>query len=170
MNLNDEIIYNILLNSNIHDIRNLCQSNIQFKNICHDKHFWVDKFNHDNLIYIENDNFIDAYITAIAYKLITFIKNKNDLFQELYINIPSNIIKKIDDDNYLWILNIYRRYVKGYNIPLKITYSTLNNLWFIVMHSNTKIVDENLVIKYLKSMIYINSDIKYGRISYLNYI
>lgn len=164
--MNDEIIYNILLNSNIHDIRNLCQSNIQFKNICHDKHFWIDKFNHDNLIYIENDNFIDDYITAVAYKLITFIKNKNDLFQDLYINIPSSILKKIDDDIYLWILNIIRRFVKGDNIPIKITYSTLNNLWFIVVHGNTKIIDENLVIKYLKSMIYINSIIYLNKVKY----
>lgn len=125
----NDMIYEILLNCNIHDIINLCQIK-EFHHICHDEHFWINKFSHDHLNYVFKNNFIDSYITAMVHQLITMIKNQNDLFQDLYIK------------------------------NVKITYTTLTDIWYIT-DKMPKMIEEYEVLNYLKKIIYMHGNIKY---------
>lgn len=42
-------MYNVLLQSDSRTIQSLCQSNKIANTICHDKHFWMDKFSQEHL-------------------------------------------------------------------------------------------------------------------------
>ena len=47
--LNDDILYNILLQTNINDIKSVCLSNKVYNTICKDINFWKYKFIQDGL-------------------------------------------------------------------------------------------------------------------------
>src|ERR1700761_3651300 len=47
--LNDDCIFNILLNMDIDDIQNFCLVNKNHYDICYDEHFWKEKLKHDDL-------------------------------------------------------------------------------------------------------------------------
>lgn len=101
--MNDEIRFQILLNADIHDIINLCEIDKSFNKICHDKHFWVEKYNIDDLQFIKSG--IDAYLNAKIDKLIFNTKKKDN-----EINLPPKIIySKIND---LWFVRIQNKIPK----------------------------------------------------------
>ena len=66
--------YNILLNAHIDDISSLCETHRIFNDICHDKRFWFDRFEHDQLPMIEMKNnvtnWIEEYETIRIYNQI----------------------------------------------------------------------------------------------------
>ncbi len=45
----DDIIYNLMLNSDFKTLLNLCQTNKIANHYCKDKHFWGDKLKHEKL-------------------------------------------------------------------------------------------------------------------------
>lgn len=47
--MNEDILFNILLQSNINNIKNYCLLSTISKNICNDKNFWLTKFKIDNI-------------------------------------------------------------------------------------------------------------------------
>lgn len=190
MNLTEEVIYDILMNSDIHDIINLCGVNTQFNKICHDKHFWVNKFNHDQLpvkggssipvksgsliSFDVKEDWIDAYITAMVTKLINYMKNQNIIYQNLTFEIP--LIKLLMLDPVTFSLVKDDLFITKTDEKIKLSYNKLQDSWFLTQPSKfPKYIDNTLAIAYLKTMIYLNKDIKYsveGRLaqSYKNLI
>ena len=181
MNLTEEVIYDILMNSNIHDIINLCGVNTQFNKICHDKHFWVNKFSHDHLsvkdgssISLVKEDWIDAYINAMVIKLINYMKNQNIIYQNLTFEIP--LIKLLMLDPVTFSLVKDDLFITKTDEKIKLSYNKLQDSWFLTQPSKfPKYIDNTLAIAYLKTMIYLNKDIKYsveGRLnqSYKNLI
>ena len=67
----EDIWYNILLNGDLKNILYLSSLNTISRKIYQNKHFWISKYKHDDLPYLENypDHFID-------YKKIKFAKDK----------------------------------------------------------------------------------------------
>lgn len=64
--MDDVILYNFLLNTDIDDIKNLLLLNKQFYNLCQDVYFWKEKFKNDNLTILQyapsgSKKWIDEY-------------------------------------------------------------------------------------------------------------
>lgn len=91
----DETLYEILLNTDINDLQSFCQSNNKINKLCYTKHFIEEKFNmlpfniyrpiqhtFNNLLYIN-------YLAHVAYKLIKFMMNEQDIV--FYNNPNANI-------------------------------------------------------------------------------
>src|SRR5437868_1962782 len=47
--------YDLLLASTIDAIQSMCQTNKSIQSTCYDKHFWIQKFEHDHLPLYRND-------------------------------------------------------------------------------------------------------------------
>ena len=62
--------YVVLLNLDINQLENLCQTNLQFNQFCHDPLFWVEKMEHDQL-YIPTINLLEV---KTLLKVIKFYK------------------------------------------------------------------------------------------------
>ena len=78
---NDDILFNIMLNSDLKSIGNLCTTNIVASKYCKDNNFWRNKYFYDNLpLYNKNIiNWHDEYImvyTALRNAINTLIINK----------------------------------------------------------------------------------------------
>ena len=161
MNLNEEVVNEILMNSNIHDIINLCSTSNQFNNICQDKHFWVNKFKKDNLILIQTHNWIDSYITAMVNKFIDYIKNQPYLTQNVTFKIPLDKLLEIDPKTFAFVKDDL--FTTKTEEKITLSYNRVNDLWFVMIKGSLpKIIDDHLVISYLKNMIYMNINIKYN--------
>lgn len=50
--MNIDELYSILLNTDINNIKYFYKINKYTMKILHDKHFWINKFHHDNLPYL----------------------------------------------------------------------------------------------------------------------
>ena len=53
--ISDDILYSMMLNSDITTIKKICLTNKSAVRICNNIYFWKDKFNHDNLPLLFND-------------------------------------------------------------------------------------------------------------------
>ena len=47
----DDLLYQILLQTDIHDMENMCMINKNALKICYNQHFWIEKLNKDNISY-----------------------------------------------------------------------------------------------------------------------
>lgn len=71
---NDIIQSNIMMQMDIEQLSNYCQSNDAINKLCHSKTFWTQKFNHDNVNrYADNDT---NYASDIMNKVDKILKNK----------------------------------------------------------------------------------------------
>lgn len=170
MNISDEVIFDILLNSNIHDIKNLCQTDNQFNRLCHDKHFWIIKFNQDQLPFTDGPNYIDVYINAMVNKLVFYIKNQP--FQYIHFTIPLTILIEIDPKTFSLVKEDFNEKIEEF---IGIAYNQYNNTWTIDTYGNrTRVINEDLVISYLQYIIYHGGNIYLNKIGisthYLNFI
>ena len=80
----DDVLYNIMLNTDLKHLQNLCTVDKSAMVICHDGQFWKDKIVHDGYLLfnepwkMEIDDYIEIrYITLSAKKLLE--KRANDL-------------------------------------------------------------------------------------------
>jgi hypothetical protein len=119
MESNDVVIFNILLNSDIDTIYNMCQASEIADKICKDKHFWELKFEHDNLIILrvredidgwwdEYNEVKDSTINTNDIIRISLIEKKRDIeINSFFPNDGTIIIKFSDEYKYdynTWLL------------------------------------------------------------------
>ena len=124
-NICDDIIYNIILQSDIYTIKNLSMLNKNTLKLCNDKHLWITIFNRDNLRIISdrlNNNFnlwIKEYI--IVKNLIDIIikiaktENDNVITIKTTYNIFKNIMMSLSNE-YLYWLETAELIMQEYNI------------------------------------------------------
>jgi len=116
---NEIIMFNTLLNSEIYDIYQICKTSDIAVNICENKHFWVKKFEYDNIPIFEkqdtSEDWIDEYVAvkdAIIdagdiIKISLVEKERDTRIDILFPNDGTIIIKFLDEFKYnydMWIL------------------------------------------------------------------
>ena len=79
-NMNMDNAYNILLQTDYTALPHLCSSNQLFNRICHQPHFWQDKYDHDGLLRFKDK--VDKH----EYKKVYSITNKID---EIFNNLKN---------------------------------------------------------------------------------
>lgn len=60
--------YVVLLNLDINQLENLCQTNLQFNQLCHDSLFWIEKMELDQL-YLPTINLLEGKNLIQSYKI-----------------------------------------------------------------------------------------------------
>lgn len=70
----DDVYFNILLNSQIDTLRNLCLTQKNTALHCNNNYFWIKKFEHDNLPLLSDQNSISGWINE--YKKVVNIQHK----------------------------------------------------------------------------------------------
>lgn len=141
--MNDDVLYNIMLNAKYNELKNLCQLNKKSAEYCHSKQFWNDKLNKENLPSIKIHNWseqykllLDAYeeaklmilLNAIEYDTYDLVQLKPEIKTEAdKYNIVGegaiNIFFNESVDNYYFIydvlpksiiFNLMQKYNEGY--------------------------------------------------------
>lgn len=112
--MNDDILYNIMLNAKYDVLKNLCITNTKALEYCKSKHFWHDRLTREQLplIKLDSDNWVELYEVLLeSYEdaklmiLLTDIEaqdervEKYDLNGENVINIRFN--GSLDDHDYI---------------------------------------------------------------------
>jgi hypothetical protein len=112
--MNDDILYNIMLNAKYDVLKNLCVTNTKALEYCKSKHFWHDRLTREQLplITLDSDNWVELYEVLLeSYEdaklmiLLTDIEaqdervEKYDLNGENVINIRFN--GSLDDYDYI---------------------------------------------------------------------
>lgn len=139
--MNKDILFNILLNTDIKQIKNFIL-NKSILAVYQDNYFWKSKFNHDHLPYLSDDiNMINEYnkvlnAQTIAIKLTSYVLtyqntviqllNSNELFNPCwmpeqirkYINLETLNVANDDRVNEWLSVNIN---------PFNMTYHTYND-------------------------------------------
>lgn len=81
MNLHQDLLYNILLQSDVETINALCKTNTKAHQLCNDKQFWIDKFTQEHiealLIDFEPDDF--SYLEWYHYAVKDIVLAKHIL-------------------------------------------------------------------------------------------
>jgi hypothetical protein len=77
--MNEDVLYNIMLNAKPDVLENLCLTNKKALEYCHSKHFWIEKLNNENL-----SLYIDRVTNKSDYKLL--IKSIKDAENILIIS------------------------------------------------------------------------------------
>lgn len=162
-----DINFNILLESNINQIKNFCKTyNKQIYNICQDSYFWHLKFEHDNLPLPEIDldtpsEWIQIYNDI--YKKINYYNFIIDNYDNIHFYIHDiNVLKLYVDANtykklYLNMTLYTKLYVRdidnGYDDNLPCITTTINNtnVIFEIEGKHIKIVLPKIIIN---NMIY----------------
>ncbi len=111
--INHDVLYNIMLHSDSHTIKNLYLTNQMAKTIGNDKQFWVDKFKQLNILSTPNLNELERYekTKSIGKNIIVLMKLENEKYVNLRIDFEQNDIlpylpvkfideikKEVDDD------------------------------------------------------------------------
>jgi len=103
----DDVMWlNILLNTNVKDIKNICLTNTTTKVICNDKHFWEQKMKYDGIIKIssfESTSYIDwvkEYTKwyEINKKADDFLKRLKSEHERTNQSIKVFLYLNVDDD------------------------------------------------------------------------
>jgi len=109
---NEIIMFNTLLNSEIYDIYQICKTSDIADEICKDKHFWVKKFEYDNIPIFENQDtlqdWIDEYVAvkdaiidaSDIIKISLVEKERDGRIDILFPNDGTIIIKFLDEFKY----------------------------------------------------------------------
>lgn len=85
-----ELMYQILLYSDINDIKTYCNTT-KYQKICHNKQFWIDKFDEDALELPKN--YIPETLTE-WYELY----NESTIYKEIIINLKNDIEYRLEYD------------------------------------------------------------------------
>ena|SRR5258708_1227704 len=97
--------YTILLHSSITDLNQLCYINKNIFNICIDKHYWDEKFNHDLLSIITPGENINQWINE--YNKVNYASNvANNLILSILKNSIEIYFLFIKDDDVFKFLPI----------------------------------------------------------------
>ena len=64
----------IMMELNEYKIESYCKLNQYTSNLCKTKHFWIDKFNKDNLLLPSNEDNVNNWVKA--YQVTTFVNRK----------------------------------------------------------------------------------------------
>jgi hypothetical protein len=81
--------YTVLLQLDIHTLQQLCYTNQYTLMLCHNLKFWIDKFEHDNLV-IPDDNLLNGKNMIKSYQIlknITYKLNKIQFYKNIYDNV-----------------------------------------------------------------------------------
>ncbi|HSW76412.1 MAG TPA: hypothetical protein VLG50_05180 [Candidatus Saccharimonadales bacterium] len=114
----DEITYSYLLNTNINDLKNLCQTNKNIYELCNDIHFWYTKFEKNNLP-LPKVNFFTIQQWIDCYQFTTRIMNYVD-----------HVLTYLDKENLeIYLINDLSIFA---NIVDKKTLSLWYNIWYKV--------------------------------------
>ena len=95
--LDNDTLYNVILNSDINTIQAYCVSSKNVYKMCDDKYFWLNKFQHDNLPILYTIEPINYQQWLLEYNYINDIKNTvysfiNLLFMELHDKINEYVL------------------------------------------------------------------------------
>jgi hypothetical protein len=116
---NEIVMFNTLLNSEIHDIYRICKTSKIADEICKDKYFWVKKFEHNNIPIFEQqdtlEDWIDEYVAvkdAIIdagdiIKISLIEKERDTRIDILFPNDGTIMVIFLDEFKYkydLWVL------------------------------------------------------------------
>ena len=107
--MNKDILFNILLNTDIKEIKNFIVNKLTFT-LYQDQYFWKSKFDHDGLPYLSNNMYMiyeyNKVLVAqtIAIKLINYVLTLNTTILQLVNGyelfnlcwIPEEILKYIN--------------------------------------------------------------------------
>lgn len=89
--LYDDIIYNLLLNSDINSIQVLCKTNQYAHQLCHSEQFWKSKYLHDQFLMIDEP-------IEWKHKYMLMTKIIKDVHYILQINKSSQQLKLSDGE------------------------------------------------------------------------
>jgi hypothetical protein len=99
--MNNDTLTNILLLSDIDTITSMCLTSKNISNLCHDKNFWVSKFNMDNipLLYINEPTNMKQWIkeykkiknaSITANKVLNILKVENADIDYILLKFENN--------------------------------------------------------------------------------
>lgn len=163
-------LFNIMIESDIETINNLCVTN-KNNNVCNNEYFWVEKFNHDNMpIIIYRNNFstwIKEYIAVKEAKikaleiLQLYLENstiakdviKLDIWElnsteYLHFTLPTDIITNIHD-------GIYAGWLTTLNITVDLTEDGYYNIKYVGSKNKSEILTYNEIKNILINLIYL---------------
>ena len=101
--INNDILYNLMLNADYDVLANLCLTNKMASVYCHDKHFWYDKLTIENLpMFHENKDYYKEYKKLIKFRkdadnILTIAQIERERTDE-YSLIPKDYIGNIKID------------------------------------------------------------------------
>lgn len=143
MSQDEDILYSILLNSDIDTIMLLCNTyNRTIVKICNNNYFWKEKIIHDKLPLLIDDSkitmnyykkiynlYIDAINLLSEYNTIKYIPIK---YEEIYKILPSHYIDFLEDyiednDETFKYVVIKLQYLHSKNLPMNITLELYEN-------------------------------------------
>lgn len=130
---NKDILYNIMLNAPVDTIKSLC---LTHKLSCHDKHFWIEKFKHDELNLIEPypltlNEWIKEYIKmdeikrVIDQALETVNNNKYYVIEAMFKSIKD--IEALFDISPHYVTNVVEILVRKLNNKYEVSLARVNN-------------------------------------------
>lgn len=141
----DDTMYNILMESSYEDVTRLCSLAKNASMICNQPNFWKDKFEHDNLIVMNNEpnNWKAEYKKVynamyLTEKVIRLAHNKSFL-----LNKPTNINFRFKNKDYTLVLpksllNKINSYLKDSNL----SNSDNIDITLIITNENNTISDK----------------------------
>ncbi len=181
--INNDILYNLMLNADHDVLANLCLTNKNASVYCHDKHFWHEKLIKENLpMFHENTkDYYKEYKKLIKFRkdadnILTISQIEKERTDNVYSLIPKNLdhignirIDFTDDIDYkLPFLNkemlnklTYENripilvYIELINDDYKITYQTDDETYDNEFEI-TMIIDRNTVLNILTGALYEN--------------
>lgn len=99
-NINQDIMYNLLLQSDYNTLKELCLTNKVAVKICQDDNFWRNKLVQDYKL-IKNKNYKDTYIKAVkAEKCVNDILHMNRIEVNRFHKATDGIINIINNEFY----------------------------------------------------------------------
>ena len=128
--MDEDIFFNILLNSDIQDIELLCSTSKKIKLLCNG-YFWEQKTYHDKLPILTNNINKEYYIKILSlykYSLLLISKYNNikfvpikyeDIFKILSVEYTTELLE-YDDNTYKYVCIVCNN-LHTKNIPINIT-------------------------------------------------
>lgn len=163
--LNDDIIYEILLNASIDDMKPLCLSNQSLYNICQSNDFWQKKLTYDSLPQLYKlpttmNEWIIEYKTLFLYhrNIIKFINRMLDL--NVYYIICEGVVK-----NMIWydfdITNKHGLkitfFIQDDYIGFLSTYQDVESSEVTIQRTHQQLINDFTLL------LYYSPDVKFGR-------
>lgn len=138
-NLPTNVIFNILLNSDLPTINNLCKSNSQINNICQNEYFWRQKYIKDYGMPSTSHEMI-SWKNLYKYRNLSMPKRGNLLlFNNRMIGVITDEVSKIFDDMIIVVFNE--------NIRTSPLYQIGNSIYeFVTLQRATTIAADRLGI------------------------
>lgn len=120
--LPNDVLYNVLLQSDYTNIKSLCIINKYTKTLCQNEHFWKTKFNLDHINVLNNK--IPKTMNEWLIEYIKVSEINHDIDMILKIKNSHNIIVNINHPNYTQLYNMF-------DVDLYKMYNTYDNMFLI---------------------------------------